>query len=304
MKTLSDFYTYSKDKSISVFNLKRKEEEKKKKEETGWMKKVYFDFEKTKNDTYTYVSIKTYKMKDKFMKWNLRFFKVNHSKYEHFPWYKRLYYIIKDYIYNILKIKEEGLESYGGHICPNEKKISRLTSTFENFDFKNRYTQKQSEDSMIYKYRENLKKEKMNDSYFSERSQSEITRRNLSNEIVSMKGSESKLYEEMYYNNKNDDNNNNSNNDDDNNNNNNDDDNNNNNDDDNNNNNDDDNNNRFRNLMSIENMTNEKVYSEKKSKVTNSNTVDKNENDHFLNIQNSPKFNIKNTWEKLSGYIS
>ncbi|CZT99639.1 hypothetical protein PFAG_04162 [Plasmodium falciparum Santa Lucia] len=285
MKKLSDFYTYSKDKSISVFNFKKKEEEKKKKEETGWMKKVYLDFEKTKNDTYTYVSIKTHQMKDKFMKWNLRFFKVNHSKYEHFPWYKRLYYIMKDYIYNILKIKEEGMDTYGGQISPNEKKISRLTSTFENFDFKNRYAQKQSEDSMIYKYRENLKKEKMNDSYLSERSQSEITRRNLSNEIVSMKGCESKLYEEMYYNNKNDDNKN----------------------DDNKNDDDDNNNNyknRLRNLMSIGNMTNEKVYSENESKVTHSNTVDKNENYHFLNIENSPKFNIKNTWEKLSGYIS
>ncbi|SOV79556.1 conserved Plasmodium protein, unknown function [Plasmodium sp. gorilla clade G3] len=282
MKKLSDFYTYSKDKSISVFNLK-KEEEKKKKEETGWMKKIYLDFEKTKNDTYTYVSIKTHLMKDKLMKWNLRFFKVNHSKYEHFPWYKRLYYIIKDYIYNILKIKEEGLDTYGGHIYPNEKKISRLTSTFENFDFKNRYTQKQSEDSMIYKYRENLKKEKTNDSYISERSQSEITRRNLSNEIVSMKESESKFYEEMYYNNNNK-------NDDD--------------DDNNNNNNTNDYKNRLRNLMSIGNTLNEKVYSENESKVKYNNTVDKNENDHFLNIENSPKFNIKNTWEKLSGYIS
>ncbi|KYN98265.1 hypothetical protein PGSY75_1248400 [Plasmodium gaboni] len=292
MKRFSDFYTYSKDKSISVFNLKKKEEEKKKKEETGWMKKIYIDFEKTKNDTYSYVSIKTDQMKDKFLKWNLRYFKVNHSKYEHFPWYTRLYYIIKDYIYSMLKIKEEGIDTYEGHVCPNEKKISRLTSTFENFDFKNRYTQKQSEDSMIYKYRENLKKEKTNDSYLSERSQSEITRRNLSNEMVSMKGTDSKLFEEMYYNNKNDNNNNNDNNNENNNNN------------SNNNNNNNDYKYRLKNLMSIGNTTNEKVYSENESKVTRTNTVDKNENDHFLNIENSPKFNIKNTWEKLSGYIS
>ncbi|CRH02900.1 conserved Plasmodium protein, unknown function [Plasmodium relictum] len=256
MKKISDFYAYSKDRSTTVFNLRRKVEINKKKDESCWLKKLYYDFGKTKKDTFEYITEKKRQWKIKFSSLKFPYFKFNNSKYGNFPWYKKLYYLIRDQIYNLLNITDGKIEEKIEHSI-NENKIPREFASEEKFDNKSKQIQKNSNDSMFYKYSKKLKKTKTNETYFGERSQSELIKRNISSSIIPIRTNGSIVDENV-----------------------------------------------LKDTSSISNINEEDFCDAKEAKEIDSNIILNKDNHNFLNVANSPKFNIKNTWEKLSGFIS
>ncbi|GAW83847.1 hypothetical protein, conserved [Plasmodium gonderi] len=280
MKGIGEFYAYSMDKCTSVFNLKKKEEiNRKKKTEISWVGKVFSEFEKTKNDTFEYISVQKNYWKKKFSDSKFSSYcKHENSKYENLPWYKKLYQILKGYICNLLNIVDhENMETkrkdqgeFKNKVLQrrqHENKINREFVSFENLDYKNKQKSKNTDDNSLFKkYRERFRKTKENETHHSERSQSELVKRNISpNSILSVPSNKSIMLDNKK-------------------------------------------------LMKDENaLVNTDKEEETRNKANDGDSDKENESDHevkkndrksFLNVENSPKFNIKNTWEKLSGYIS
>ncbi|CRG97110.1 conserved Plasmodium protein, unknown function [Plasmodium gallinaceum] len=257
MKKISDFYAYSKNKSTTVLNLKKKVEIDKKKNESCWFKNLYCNFEKTKKDTFEYITEKKKQWKIKFSSLKFPYFKLNNSKYGHFPWYKKLYYLIRDQIYNLLKVTDGKMEEAKIEHNVNENKTHREFYSEEKFDNKSKEIYENSNDSIFYKYSKKLKKTKTNETYFGERSQSEFIKRNMSSSVIPIKTNGSVVDENM-----------------------------------------------LKDTSSMRTVHEEDFCDAKETKEIDSNIILNKDSYNFLNVANSPKFNIKNTWEKLSGFIS
>lgn len=256
MKKISDFYAYSKDKSSSVLNLKKKEINKTDKQYC-WLKNIYSKFEETKKETFEYLYEKQKQWKINFSSITLPYFKFNHSKYGNYPWYKKLYYLIRDQIYSLLKITDSKIAVVRSEKNVNENKISREFASDKQFDNKVKQVIKNPTDSVFYKYSSKLKKNKENDIYFGERSQSELIKRNMSGRIIPIRLNGNMVGNSI-----------------------------------------------LKDTSSFNNINEEDFCDAKETKEMDSNIDYSTENSHFLNVVNSPKFNIKNTWEKLSGLIS
>ncbi|KAI4835171.1 hypothetical protein MKS88_005858 [Plasmodium brasilianum] len=280
MKRITDFYIYSKDRSATVFNLTKNVETKKKKSKSSWLEKLCCEFEKTKNDTLEYFTIIKNKWKNNISSCKFpTFFNYYNSKYRNFPWYKKLYYILKDQVYKLLNIRQaekmekvqvekeekgEEEEMKRHELYTDENKITRDFISYENLDYKNKQKQKNSGDSIFRKYREKLRKTKENETYLSERSKSELVKRNTSSSSSCITGfiSHKKIVDDV---------------------------------------------NTLIDTSSLVDKVNENSCGPKNIKDVDSNNIINNKYKNmnsFLNVEKSPKFNIKNTWEKLSGYIS
>ncbi|CAD2106171.1 conserved Plasmodium protein, unknown function [Plasmodium vinckei brucechwatti] len=290
MQKLSEFYTYSKEMSTSVFNIKKKEEIKPPKIELSWRDKLYLEYENIKTKTGEYLTDKKGSWKNKFTDISsCTYFKFDNTEDAHSPWYKKLYYAAKNYFYKLLNLsdlnkgwknegdeKEDGIDKNGNKKEESndahtiEKTISREFVSYENIDF-NKKKQTNFDDVVSNKYSQKGKKRKENDSrYISERSQSELVKRSTSMNsdcsIVQMRSSG------VIFNNSNT-------------------------------NDEKDNMNKTSDLINNVNEhhfsnTNETEKMDIKNSTSNEDLI------KSANITNPPKFNIKNTWEKISGYIS
>ncbi|SBT50506.1 hypothetical protein POVWA2_061060 [Plasmodium ovale wallikeri] len=276
MKRLAEFYAYSRNESAAFFTLKKKAENEKKKTENSWMGKLCSEFEGVKNETLKYVTVKKSYWKEKLSRFNFcSHFKCDDSKYGNFPWYKKLYYVLKREIYKLFKLgdknnvdgeKDEGGKDEGGkkkrhELHLDDNRVTRDFASYENFDYKNKQKQKNSDDSIFSKYREKLRKTRENETYPSERSQSELVKRNMSScSVVLPLRSIKSVLDDI---------------------------------------------NMAKDENSLTTDANEEDFCDaKEAKEMGSNDAINMEKKHFLNVEKTPKFNIKNTWEKLSGYIS
>ncbi|EUD64856.1 hypothetical protein C922_04700 [Plasmodium inui San Antonio 1] len=307
MKRIAELYAYSLDKSTAVFNLRKKEETaKKKKSEMNWLHRLCSEYEKTKKDTFDYFTVKKSEWKDKLN--DSKFsscFKSEDSKYGHLPWYKKLYYILKGHVYSLLNIsdgeknvdgersdeggryKEEGTYNEGGTYeegefpsrrpqpSQQEKIITREFVSYENFDYKRVQKTKDADDSLFNKCRERFRKARDTEAHLSERSQSELVNRSMSsNGSIAVRSNRSIVEDGA-----------------------------------------------DPELRAAHSLAREagrgEVEAEARADVkanakadadTANQVIDAEEAEgnrkNFLHVEDSPKFNIKNTWEKLSGYIS
>ncbi|GAB69300.1 hypothetical protein PCYB_147280 [Plasmodium cynomolgi strain B] len=301
MKRIAELYAYSVDKSTTIFNLRKKEEiARKKKSEMNWLDKLCSEYEKTKKDTFDYFTVKKSEWKNKLNNSKLSScFKCENSKYGHLPWYKKLFYILKGHVYKLLNIADEEKNADGGRndeggryedggryenggryeegefpsISPQpsqqERTITREFVSYENFDYKRVQKTKNAEDSLFNKYKERFRKARDPEAYLSERSQSELVKRNISsNGLIAVRSNQSIVEEGA-----------------------------------------------SPELCAANSLAREAARGEVEAEVeakadadTANQTIDTGEADgntkNFLHVEDSPKFNIKNTWEKLSGYIS
>lgn len=273
--------------STSIFNIKKKEEINPPKAKLSWKDKLYWEYENIKTKTGEYLTNKKNSWKIKFNDISsCTYFKFDNTEHAHCPWYKKLYYALKNYFYKLLNLNdlnkrwenegdekedeidknEKNKESNDAHII--KKKISREFTSYENVNFN---TKKQTNfDVVSNKYPQKGKKRKENVHYISERSQSELVKRSTSMSsdcnIVQMRSSgmifnNSNTKDEKHNMNKTSDLIN------------------------------DVNEHHFSNINETEQMN-------IKKSTSNEGTT------KLANIANPPKFNIKNTWEKISGYIS
>ncbi|ANQ11170.1 Uncharacterized protein PCOAH_00051880 [Plasmodium coatneyi] len=289
MKRIAELYAYSVDKSTAVFNLRKKEEiAKKKKSEMNWLDKLCSEYEKTKKDTFDYFTVKKIEWKNKLN--DSKFsscFKCENSKYGHLPWYKKLYYILKGHVYKLLNIADGeknvdgGRNDEGGKYeegqspitspqpSQQEKTITREFVSYENLDYRRVQKTNNAEDSLFSKYKERFRKAGDSEAYLSERSQSELIKRKLSSIGPTAVRSNKSIMEEGA----------------------------------------------DPELCATNSLTQEaargEVEAEAEAKAdtdTGNQSIDaeeaNNNRKNLLNVEESPKFNIKNTWEKLSGYIS
>ncbi|KJP87600.1 hypothetical protein AK88_02768 [Plasmodium fragile] len=286
MKRIAELYAYSVDKSTTVFNLRKKEEiSKQKKSEMNWLNKLCSEYEKTKKDTFDYFTVKKSEWQNKLN--NSKFsscFKCENSKYGHLPWYKKLYYILKGHVYKLLNIadggknvdagrndeggryEEEDSPSKRSQPSQHEKTITREFISYENIDYKRVQKTKNAEDSLFNKYRERFRKTRDPEAYLSERSQSELVKRNMfSNGLMSVHSNKSIVEEaprgeveaEVEADAE----------------------------------------------AEAETTVDAKADADTVNEATDAEEADTNRK-NLLHVEDSPKFNIKNTWEKLSGYIS
>ncbi|ETB62041.1 hypothetical protein YYC_01784 [Plasmodium yoelii 17X] len=289
MQKLSAFYTYSKEMSTSIFTIKKKEEIKPPKTELSWKDKLYCEYESIKTKTGEYLTNKKNSWKIKYNDISsCTYFKFDNTEYANCPWYKKLYYALKNYFYKLLNLNdlnkrwenegdekedekdknEKKKENNDVHII--EKKLSREFTSYENINF-NTNKQTNFDDVISNKYPQKGKKRKENDvHYISERSQSELVKRSTSMSsdcnIVQMKSSG------MIFNNLNTK----------------------------------DEKNNVNKTSDLINDVNEHHFSNmnETEKMNIKKSTSSEDTIKLANIVNPPKFNIKNTWEKISGYIS
>ncbi|CAG9472555.1 unnamed protein product [Plasmodium vivax] len=295
MKRIAELYAYSVDKSTAIFNQKKKEEiAKKKKSEVNWLDKLCSEYEKTKKNTFDYFTVKKSEWQNKLNESKFSScVKCENSKYGNLPWYKKLYYILKGHVYKLLNITDGGENVDGGRNdeggryeggrngqgggneegdlpsrrpqpSQQERTITREFVSYENFDYKSVQKAKNAEDSLFNKYRERFRKARDTEAYLSERSQSELVKRNMSsNSLIGVRSNKS-IAEEAP-----------------------------------------------RGEVEAEAKSEAEVKAKTEAKAdadTANQAIDAEEAEdnrkNFLHVEDSPKFNIKNTWEKLSGYIS
>ncbi|CAA9991278.1 conserved Plasmodium protein, unknown function [Plasmodium knowlesi strain H] len=283
MRRIAELYAYSVDKSTAVFNLRKKEEiAKKKKSEMNWLDKLCSEYEKTKKDTFDYFTVKKIEWKNKLNESKLSScFKCENSKYGHLPWYKKLYYILKEHVYKLLNITDEEKNVDEGknddeeipsaipQPSSQEKTVTRDFVSYENLDYRGVQKTKNADDSLFNKYRERFRNVRDSEAYLSERSQSELVNRKLSsNGLITVRsnkiiGEESRVSEVCVVNSLA----------------------------------------REATGGEVEAEADEKTGVDTVNQSIDVEGADDNRK-NSLHVEDSPKFNIKNTWEKLSGYIS